>query len=45
MISRIVLMKLNDETDPSVIATMQHYLARIRTELEETQAYYLVERI
>ena len=41
MINRIVLMKLTDRADRSVIAEMQAYVARIGAELEETRAYHL----
>jgi quinol monooxygenase YgiN len=41
MINRVVLMKLNDGADGSVIAKMQAYVARIGAELEETRAYHL----
>jgi quinol monooxygenase YgiN len=41
MINRVVLMKLNDRADNSVIAEMQAYVARIGAELEEARAYHL----
>ena len=41
MISRIVLMKLNDKADASVLAEMQRYVSRISDELTETRGYHL----
>ena len=41
MINRIVLLKLNDKANQSVIADMQAYVSRIEAELEETLAYHL----
>lgn len=41
MINRVVLMKLNDRADNSVIAEMQAHVARIGAELEKARAYHL----
>ena len=41
MINRVVLLKLNDEADGSVIAEMQAYVSRIGREIDQTRAYQL----
>jgi hypothetical protein len=41
MINRVVLLKLNDRADASVMETLQNYVARIGAEIEETRAYHL----
>ena len=41
MINRVVLMKLNEKADSSVIAEMQTYVSRIGREIEQTQCYHL----
>jgi quinol monooxygenase YgiN len=41
MINRVVLLKLNEKADASVMETLQTYVSRIGAEIEETLAYHL----
>jgi len=43
MINHIVLMKLNDTADETVITGMRNYVAAIATRLDQVRSYTLVQ--